>query len=314
MPPTTRNMMTTSRIDHPINIYYREKFLRRTMPLMIHAMWGIEAPMPQHAGDTVKWRRYDSPTAQVVPLIEGEDPTPIMQGKTDLSATVRQFGAWMKASSWLDLTGTNADAGQRTEWLADQFRLTLDTLCRAVISGTASNTTCTNGDGTATDFNETDIETMTEAMIGTEARYFTRNIAAGTGQGTSPILPAFVGIAHTLLRNDFIAIPGFKYVNQYGSSAPANPGELGSISDVRISLTTNAYTASSNYYLTIIAEEAYGNVKIANADEMLIHKTAAQLNTPLNQYSTYGWKTTYACKILNDNWIRALIGTRGSRA
>lgn len=314
MPPTTRNMMTTSRVDHPINIYYRQKFLRRVMPLMIHDNWGMPATMPMHAGDTFKWRRYDSPLAQTVPLQEGVDPTPVLQGKTDLTSQQREYGAWMKASSWLDLTGTNQDAGQRTEWLADQYRLTIDTLCRAVISGTASSTTCTNGVSVATDFNVTDIETLTETMLGVEARYFMGNVAAGTGQGTSPILPAFVGISHQLLRNDFSAIPGFKYTNQYGSTPTLNPGEFGSITDVRISLTNNAYVSGSNYYLTVIAEEAYGNVKIANADELLIHLTSEQVGSPLKMYSTYGWKATYACKILNDNWLRALIGTRGSRA
>ena len=93
-----------------------------------------------------------------------------------------------------------------------------------------------------------------------------------------------------------------------------NPGELGSITDVRLSLTNNAYVSGSNYYLTVIAEEAYGNVKINNADELLIHLTSEQVGSPLKMYSTYGWKATYACKILNDNWLRALIGTRGSRA
>ena len=312
---TNTNMMTTSRIDHPINVYYKEKFLRRTMPLMIHPNWGMPAQIPQHEGDTFKWRRYASPTAQIVPLVEGVDPRPVLQSKTDLTSTQKWYGAWMKASSRLDLTGTTQDAAQRTEWLADQFRITIDTLCRAVISGTASSTTCTNGDAVATDFNETDIETMTEAMLGTDARYFMGNISAGTGQGTSPINPAFVGITHTLLRNDFIAIPGFKYVNQYGTSAALNPGEIGSVGpDVRLSLTNNAYVSGSNYRLTIIAEEAYGNVKIANADELLIHLSSDMVGSPLKMYSTYGWKCSYACKILNDNWLRALQGTRGSRA
>jgi len=312
--PTTRNMMTTGRIDHPVNIFYRKQFLRRSMPLMIHQNWGLQENMPAHAGDTIKWRRYASPTAQTTALTEGEDPTPILQSKTDLTATVRNFGAWMKVSTWLDLTGENSDGAQRTRWLADQFRLTIDTLCRAVISGTASNTTCSNGDAVATDFNQTDIETVTENMLGNEAMYFMSNISAGPNQGTSPILPAFVGITHTLLRNDIIDISGFKYNNQYGSAgAKLNPGEIGSVTDVRISLTNNAFTSGSNYYMTILGEEAYGNVRIKSADHMLIHLRPDQVGSPLLQFGTYGWKTVYACKILNDNWMHALIGTRGSR-
>ena len=311
--PVARNMMTTGRIDHPVNIFYREQFLRRSMPLMIHPNWGLQENMPAHAGDTIKWRRFASPVAQTTALTEGEDPTPILRSKTDLTATVRNYGAWTKESTWLDLTGKNSNGAERTRFLADQFRITIDTLCRAVISGTASNTTNTNGDGVATDFNRKDIEAVTEMMLGNFARYFTGNIAAGTGQGTSPILPAFAAIAHTLLRNDITDIAGFKYTNQYGSTPALNPGEIGSVTDIRISLTTNAFTSGSNYYMTIIGEEAYGNVRITNADEMLIHLSADQVASPLKQYSTYGWKTVYACKILNDNWLHAIIGTRGSR-
>lgn len=311
--PTTRNMMTTGRIDHPINVFYRRQFLRRSMPLMIHQQWGMMENMPAHAGDTIKWRRYASPTAQTTILTEGEDPTPIMQSKTDLSAQVRPYGAYMKVSSYLDLTGENSDAAQRTRWLADQFRITIDTLCRVVISGTASNTTCSNGISVATDFNTQDIETVTETMLGNYAQYFYSNVAAGPNQGTSPILPAFAGIAHTLVRNDIIDLTGFKYTNQYGSSGGIFEGEIGSVTDVRIALTQNAYTSGSNYYLTIIGEEAYGNVRIESADEMLIHLRPDQVGSPLKQYSTYGWKAVYAAKILSDNWIHALIGTRGSR-
>jgi len=310
---TVRNMMTTGRIDHPINIFYRKQFLRRSMPAMIHTKWGLQEGMPAHAGDTVKWRRYASPIAQTTVLTEGEDPTPIMQSKTDLTATVNPYGAWMKVSSWLDLTGENRDGAQRTRWLADQFMLTIDTLCRVVISGTASNTTCTNGIAAATEFNQKDIEVVTETMRGNYANYFTTNIAAGPNQGTSPILPAFAAISHTLLRNDIIDISGFKYPNQYGSAGNVSPEEIGSITDVRVSLTQNAHTSGSNYYMTILGEEAYGNVRIDSADEMLIHLRPDQVGSPLKQYSTYGWKAVYAAKILNDNWIHALIGTRGSR-
>ena len=312
--PDTTNIVTTGRIDHPVHMYYRDKFLRRAMPQLVHAQFGMEEPMPKNVGDLVKWRRYANPTAQTVALTEGVDPSPVLQSKTDLTARVRPYGAYLKESTWLDLTGPNSHGRQRTEWLADQFYLTIDTLCRAVISGTASNSTCTRGGDVATDFNTPDLEKVTENMLGKEARYITSNIAAGQGQGTSPILPAFAGITHTLLRNDIIAMAGFRHVNQYGNGTAGWPQEIGSVTDVRMILTNNAYTNSTNYYMTIIAQEAYGNVKISGSTEMLIHLSPEQVGSPLKQYSTYGWKCTYACKILNDNWIHALIGTRGARS
>lgn len=311
MGATPSSVMTTSRIDHPVNVFFKEQFLRRAMPLMLHTMWGQEVPMPQKAGEIVKWRRYVTPTAQTTPLTEAEDPAPILQSKTDLTVQVKPYGAYMKVSSWLDLTGKSADGAQRTEWLADQFRRTIDTLCREVISATASTTTATNGDDVATDINQKDIERVTETMLGNEAKYITKNISAGPNIGTAPGLPAFVGILNTLLRNDVIALPTFKFPNQYGSAHTPLPGEVGQVTDVRIVMTTDGYVSGSNYRLTVIGQESYGNVKISGGDEMLIFLPG---NSPLKQFNTYGWKGTYAARILNDNWLHALIVTRGSRA
>ena len=311
--PSVKNVMTTSRIDHPVNVYFKTQFLRRAFPRMLHTLWGMENPMPQHAGEVTKWRRYASPTAQTTPLVEGEDHSPVLQSKTDISAQVKPYGAFIKVSSWLDLTGMSADGAQRTDWLADQFKRTIDTLCRETISATASTTTASNGSPTATLVNRTDVETVTETLLGNEAMYITKNVSAGTGVGTAPVLPAFVGIMDTLLRNDVLNVSTFRHPNQYGSNVAELPGEMGSITDVRIVLTTDGYVSGSNYRLTIIGQESYGNVKISGADEMLIHLTPDQVGSPLKQYGTFGWKANYACRILNDNWIHALIITRGSR-
>lgn len=304
--PDNKNLTTTSRIDHPINIHYIQKHLTRIMPRMPHDQFGIKEPMPAHAGDTIKWRRYANPTAQTTPLIEGEDPAAIMQEKNDISAQVSEYGAWMKCSSWLDLTGLNRDASQRTEWLSDQHILTIDTLCRNVIAGTASATTCTNGSPTSTQLNKTDIDTVCRTLLGNRARYIEGPIFAGPNQGTSPIRDSFIGIAHTDLRNQIENVSGFKHYTSYASHTKLYDGEWGNTGDVRWILTTEGYKSGNDYYLPIIAREAYGNVTIPEGNDLLIHLTPEQVASPLKRFSTYGWKRNYVCKILNDNWLHVI--------
>jgi len=276
---------------------------------MPHDQFGRKEPMPAHAGDTIKARRYANPTAQTTPLIEGEDPTAVMQEKNDISATVSEFGAWMKCSSWLDLTGLNRDASQRTEWLADQHILTIDTLCRNVIAGTASSTTCANGSPTATQLNKTDIDTIVRTMLGNRARMIEGPIWAGKNVATSPIRDSFIGIAHTDLMNELEGVSGFKHFTNYSGHTKLYDGEWGATGNVRWILTTEGHKVSTNYYLPIIAREAYMNVNIPEGNDLLIHLTPEQVGSPLKRYSTYGWLRNYVCKILNDNWLHVLVCT-----
>jgi N4-gp56 family major capsid protein len=306
--PNTRNLTTTDRIDHPINIHYIQQHLTRIMPNMPHDQFGAKKPMPAHKGDTIKFRRYSNPTAQTTPLIEGEDPTPIMMDKTDISAQVSEYGAYMKCSAWLDLTGLNSDAAERTEWLSDQHIFTIDTLCRNVICASASGAACSNGaGGTATRINQTDIDTAVRTLAGNRARMIEGPIKAGTGQGTSPIRDAYIGIAHTDLMHELQnRVDNFIHFSQYGSSVQLYKNEWGATGNVRWILTTEGYSSGGTYYLPIIGREAYGNVNIPEGNELLIHLTADQVGSPLKMFSTYGWKRNYVCKILNDTWIYVL--------
>lgn len=313
MPPTTRNMNTTSNLGHPVNIFYQKAFLSRRMPLMIYAMFGMPYSIPAHEGDTIYWDRFTNPTAQSTPLIEGEDPRPILQTRTTISARVREFGAWLKCSSTMGVTAPASYTTQKAEWLSDQSALTLDTVCRDTLVGTASSTTCSNGTPTATMINETDVLTVSETMLVNRARQFAPEIMAGTGQGTSPAIKAFVMISDSRLRNDFFNEGSFLKVSQYGSSTKTWPGEIGQLGDCRVLLTENGYLSGSNYTNLIISTEAYGNVKLPANDKPLIFHGAAQVGSPLERFSTYGWVQTYAARILRDEWIQALVSTRGSR-
>lgn len=311
--PTARNMNTTANMGHPVNIAYQKAFLSRRMPLMLYAMFGMPYSIPANEGDTIMWDRFANPTAQTTPLTEGEDPRPIQQSRTTITARVREFGAWLKCSSWMEVTAPHSYTLQKTEWLSDQSARTLDTVCRDTLVGTASSQTCANGDPTATMINETDILTVTETMLTNEARQISPMIDAGTGQGTSPAMRSFVIISNTALRNDYFNADGFLKISQYGSGKARFPGEEGQLGDCAVLLTTDGAVSGSNYQNLIIGTEAYGNVKLPANDKSLIFHGPAQVGSALERFSTYGWKQTYAARILRDEWIQNLICTRGSR-
>lgn len=312
MSTSTTNMLTTQRLPHPVNNVLVTEFLRRSMGSMPHGMFAMKKSVPANQGDRVTWMRMDNPTAQITPVPEGQDPTPIMPSRTTLSAQLKEYKAVIKASKWLDVTGLNADSVQLTDWLADCRAITEDTLYRNVLAGGASSVTCSHGSGTPTLLNPTDIDTVVTNLRSANAIKIKKMIQAGVNVGTSPISPAFVAFAHEDLRRDLKAVEGFTEVKNYASAGDAYPDEFGATGEVRWILTTNGYSSGSNYYCPIIAEQAYGGVTIEAANEPLIYKPPEVAGSPTNAYSTYAYAINNAVRILNDNYLCVLICTKSA--
>jgi N4-gp56 family major capsid protein len=307
--PSTKNVVTTDRIDHPVNIVFDKKFLKTLEGRLVYDKFAQKSSVPQHAGDTRKWRRYAELAVATTPLDEVQDPDPVLPQKTDLSVILRQYGAWLKTSAWRDMTGLTQDKAAMTMRLSRQAARTIDTLCKNVCAGGASNTTCSNGSPTSTLLNSTDIRTVIKNLMGENAEMMAPRIKGTAQVGTSPIRDAFIVIAHTDLVMDIEDVSGFKSVANYPKGAAIYPGECGSIGNSRWLLTTEAYTSGSNYYCLFLAEDAFGSVRIRGGDRALIYHSPAQVGSPLEMYGTLGWKRNYASRILYDVLLHSLICT-----
>ncbi len=311
--PTNQNMHTTTRINHPINIFYQSKVLLRVIDAFIYVRFGKSDSMPQHAGDTNKWRRWSNPSAQTVPLIEGADPTPILLSKTDIQVKLKEYGAWIATSSWMTFTGITDDQNQMSDVLLDNMRLTLDTLTRDVASGTASQTTASNGSGTGTFINKTDLDIIVTNLLSQNTQMIKSQISAGQGQGTSPIRSSFIGITHVGQRTKLSQVSGFKNVSNYAQTGQQMPDEFGATDDIRWLLTTNAprTNATTGYESLIFGMEFYGTVKIKgnSASAPLIFTPKDKTGSPLQRYTTLGWLQDFAAQILNDNFGHVLVTT-----
>ncbi len=311
--PTNANMHTTTRINHPINIFYQSKVLLRVIDAFIFVRFGKNDSMPQHAGDTNKWRRWGNPDAQTVPLIEGVDPSPILLSKTDIQVKLKEYGAWIVTSSWMTFTGITDDQSQMSNILLDNMRKTLDTLTRDVASGTASQTTASNGTGTKTFINKTDLDIIVTNLLVQNTQMIESQISAGTGQGTSPIRSSFIGICHVGERTQLSKVSGFKHVVNYSQTGQQMPDEFGATDDIRWLLTTNATraTATTGYENLIFGREFYGTVKIKgnSASAPLIFTPKDRVGSPLERYTTLGWLQNFAAQLLNDNFGHVLVTT-----
>ena len=307
-----KSMMTSETNPHPIALYHQRKALVRVTAKFLYAQFGQKYKIPKNVGETAIWSRWANLLSQDTPLTEGIDPEPITITRTDLRQAVAEYGILTKQTSWLKLTGLSMENDQITDVILDNMLLTLDTLCRNVLAGNASYSTCANGDGTTTFLNKTDIDTVVTNFEGENARMIKPQISAGAGQGTSPIRAAYMAIGHTLQRPRLEAVAGFKHVSNYASGGDIVEGEFCSTGDVRWLLTTNAYYDGSTYYHNIIfAKDFFGNVQIdgGSATGPLIYTPPDKTGSGLRRYSLLGWLANYAAKLLNDNFGHALLST-----
>jgi N4-gp56 family major capsid protein len=305
-------MHTTTRINHPINIFYQSKVLLRVIDAFIYVRFGKKDSVPQHAGDTSKWRRWSNPSAQTVPLVEGADPSPILLSKTDIQVKIKEYGAWIVTTSWMTFTGITDDENQMADILLDNMRLTIDTLTRDVASGTASQTTASNGSGTETFINKIDLDIIVTNLLTQNTKMMNDQISASTKVATSPIRSSFIGICHVGQRTRLQNVSGFKHVSSYAQDR-AMPDEFGSTDDIRWLLTTNAprTNATTGYQNLVMGKEFYGTTKITgtSASAPLIFTPKDKVGSPLQRYTTLGWLENFAAQILNDNFGHVLITT-----
>ena len=304
-------VITTTQIDHPVNIHYQRMVLTRVLPAFLYQQFGLDYTMPQHEGDTPKWRRWANLADQLAPLTEGEDPTPLLLSKNDITTVLKEYGALIKTASWRDFTGLTDDNQQMANVMLDNMRSSLDSLARDVLDGNASTTTCSNGTPTATFLNKTDIDTVVTNLEGQNSMKFKPTIPASSKISTSPIRSAYIGIGNTVQRPRLEAVSGFKHVSSYANQGPIMENEFGSTGDVRWLLTTKAPVSSGTYSNIIMAKEFFGNVKIKGntADGPLVFTPANMTGSGLRRFSLLGWIQNYAARILNDNFGHNLKST-----
>ena len=306
-------LTTTDIIDPAVNMIYQRTLLRAARPEYVHAQFAQKFSIKGKSGNIMKFRRYNLYSAATTPLAEGIKPNGHRQSKVDLQAQVSQFGDFATLTDVVSLITEDKNIVIEVDLQNDQMRNTEDQLVRDVLASSASSTTCTNGTGTATLLNNTDIDAVRGTLRSGNAKYMTSLIVAAQGQSTSPIKPAYWGIADTDLEDDLEAVAGFKSTANYPNQGPVHVAEWGATGNVRWITTTQGYVASSIYSCPIIGQKAYGMIDINGGNAQAIVKGLGSAGTgdPLNQIATVGWKMWQVARILNDAFIHVLKCTNG---
>jgi N4-gp56 family major capsid protein len=308
-------LTTTTQVSPAVSTYYDRVLLMAATKTLVHLKFAQHARLDKKNGNTYKWRRYANLSAATTPMSEGNDPPAVALSKTDLTAQISFYGSYVKITDVVDLTVEDATLTIAAEKLGEQEDRTFDTLMRDILVACASSTNASAGSngGTPTEITRSDIDGVRDTLMGYDAKPITMMVKAGTGQGTGPVRQAYWGIAHTDLLGDLEDCIGWKNTEEYASHTTVDDAEWGAVGNTRWLVSTNAHKSSDAtpvYYLPIIGQDAYGDVKLDNSKNIV--KGFDQAGSPLNRYATSGWKCPWAARILNDNFMHILKVTKSS--
>lgn len=330
--------VTTTSTLASINNYLERKSLMRPKDALVYQNLPGQkkVTIPQKNSATYKVTRYESlaPTggtqaASLRSMVEGAVPTNVSPSRTDLSATATQYGGWVQWSDvaqWINEVDVNQNLLEVVSEWRDRVR---DFVVRDNIqAGTnvfrltdeVGGVSGANRAAVAGRINAAALDKAIRKMEQNNAERVAGPIAAGSGEGTSPVRAAYVMVIHPHVKYDLEQVPGYKAVVEYGSSSGLFPNEVGAYKDIRFILSTGAKifadsgatkastqsttgTDSDVYACTLLGKEAIATIELADANEIIYKGPGQNGGDPLNQIQTLGFKTFQTALILNDNLI-----------
>lgn len=314
--------------------FYNKTLLVRAVPELVHDKFGQQKPIKSNATRKQTFRRFNAFAINTTPLVEGVTPLGKDMTKTDVTATLGQYGDFTTVTDVLTWTSRDKVLTEAAEVLGEQAGQSVDAVWRDIlVAGTsvfcatdsvgASNTTRTDVDGL---INTVLIRKAIRLLKGQNAKVFTKLIKASTGVGTGAIRPAFWAIVHTDTEYDLEELTGFRAISDYSGMSEAMPSEVGAYRNIRFVTSTQAKifpdaganvtsghkttgTVKEDVYATLIfAQNAYGIVPLSgHSMENIVKPLGSGGSTdPLNQRATSGWKAMTTAIILNDAFMTRL--------
>lgn len=292
-------MNTIGTVTAENKVFYEKALLRRLTPELVYTRYGQKKSAPKNEGTTVNFRRFNAVDPKTAALTEGVTPDGSTLSVSTVTATVSQYGDFVRITDLLDLTGIDPTLTEMAQVMGESAGLTVDTVVRdVVLSGT--NVQYAGGRNERAEVTAGDVLTADE--VRKAVRCLRKNNAKPLEGGF------FIGIVDPETAYDLMADPLWQDVSKYNGGQAIMAGEIGKLCGVRFVESTNTKTVAGAaempvHQTMIIGADAYGVVDIGgtSAPEIIIKGTeSGGTADPLNQRSTVGWKALFTAVRLQE--------------
>lgn len=312
------NATTSSGMSPEMKTYYDKVLLRDAQPNLIHDQFAQKRNIPAGGGKTIEFRKFGSLAPSTTPLTEGVTPDGDELSVTAITATVAQYGRFVRITDVLKLTTIDNVLVEAVKMLGENAGITLDMITRDAVS---AGTNVLFAGGRVSRTNLTTSDKLSVALIKKAATILKQ-------QNTPKINGDYVGIINPSVSYDLMNDPEFVSWHQYARPEELYQGEIGKIAGVRFVESTQAKiwnddtcpvksaavpasgstpeqpaTYYSVYSTLIIGANAYATTAVEGGGLQTIIKQLGSGEDPLNQRATAGWKGIKTAKILNNRYM-----------
>ena len=290
---------------------YERMLLPRALANLVMLKDAEKGSVPKNSGLTTEWRAWAALSLATTALTEGTAPADSALSISKVTATVAQYGAWVKASDLLVHQGIDPVWAQIYKLLGEQAGASLHTKLVSIVAA-----------GTNVRYvGQTSRTAVTAANIMTvaEIRKAVRTLrAANTARFPDGFYHAII---HPNVAYDIMSDTAWRNPNEYRGDFSSNSiasGELGSIYGVKFFESTDApiFAAGGGGGIDVYGTLIYGPGWFGSRDleaqpqasvdpqtQLGIRVTGVPVDTetkddPLGQFGVAGWKTTAVFVIL----------------
>ena len=301
------NASTSSGMGNNLSAEVKEFYSKYLIQLadakLVHDQFGQKKPIPAGNGKTIEFRKFN-PLAKITnALVEGVTPDGQALDVTKLTATVSQYGGFVRLTDMLDLVSIDDVKTETTRLIGSQAGRSLDSVVREILNG-GTNVQYHEGER-ASRSAITASDHLTVKAVKRAVRTLKRN-------NCEKINGNYVGIIHPDVAFDLMNDPEWVEWHKYTTPENMYTNEIGMIAGVRFVETTEAKifesagSGSMDIYSTlIIGANAYGTTDIEGGGLEFIVKQKGSGGTsdPLDQRSTIGWKATKTAERLVEDYM-----------
>ena len=126
------NINVTTQVSPDAAVFYDRVLLERGTPFEVHTLFAETKSLKQRNGKTINFRRFGSLAVATTPLTEGVTPSGKTVTKTEITATIQEYGDFVRYSDMVDLVAIDPVLAEFQELLGEQAGETLDILARDV--------------------------------------------------------------------------------------------------------------------------------------------------------------------------------------
>ena len=216
--------------------FYENTLIDMAEPQLVHDRFADKYPIPKNNGKTIELRKYSSLAKATTPLVEGVTPAGNMLSVTAKTATVNQYGDYIKLSDMLELTAIDNNVVQSTKLLGSQSGRTLDTITREIVNaGTNVIYACGKDGGEVLSRDELskDCVLSVDTVFRAAAQLESMNADGIDGE-------SYVAIIHPYAAYDLMRSAEWVDVHKYADPESIFKGEIGSLGNVRFVKSTEA--------------------------------------------------------------------------